>query len=188
MRLIFIILIFLISDVSKASSIGSDTGLTLPRYVSLKSNESNLRVGPSKNYPILIKYIVNNLPLKITDEYQDWRKVIDIDNNTGWIHKSLIKSERNGIIFSGNLEKIYIYNIDNGLVIGEIDVGTIIHLSKCKIDWCLISKNKYKGWIRKKNLWGVSPNEEFNISFFQILIDYYYNSINFINKNISSKR
>ena len=61
------------------SNIGIETGFELPRYVSLKSNESNLRVGPSKNYPISIKYVISNFPIQIIDEYKDWRKIIDFE-------------------------------------------------------------------------------------------------------------
>ena len=70
---------------SYANNIGSQTGLDLPRFISLKSNESNIRVGPSKNYPITLRYIIKDYPLKVIEEYNDWRKIIDFQNNTGWI-------------------------------------------------------------------------------------------------------
>ena len=95
-NIISILFLFIISNYSFANNIGSETGLDLPRYVSLKSNDSNVRVGPSKNYPITLKYIINDYPLKIVEEYDDWRKIVDFENNLGWIHKSLIKGERNG--------------------------------------------------------------------------------------------
>ena len=67
---------------------GKETGLEIPRYVSLKSNDANIRVGPSKNYPIVIKYTQKNYPLKILEEYDNWRKIEDFTKNIGWIHKS----------------------------------------------------------------------------------------------------
>ena len=184
-KTIFSLILFLIFNTSFAKNIGSETGLELPRYVSLKSNDSNIRVGPSKNYPISIKYIVNDFPLKIVDEYEDWRKIIDFQNNKGWIHKSLIKGERTGIIISPNKNKINIYNTVLGKLIGEISTGSVIHLDKCKIDWCLIYKNNFRGWIKKSNIWGVKDKESFNIGFFQIFTDYYFKSINFIEKYIT---
>ena len=173
MKLFYLIIFLLIYNNSFALNIGSNTGYELPRYVSVKSNESNVRVGPSKNYPILIKYIKENFPLKVIEEYKDWRKVSDFQNNEGWIHKSLIKGERTGIIVSKNQENIYIFNTVGGKIIGEISTGSIINLSKCKTNWCLITKDKKKGWIPKDNIWGVKEFEVFNISYFQIIIDYY---------------
>ena len=84
------------------ADIGQQTGLEIPRYVSLKSNDANIRVGPSKNYPIEIKYIKKNYPLKVLEEYEEWRKVEDFKNNIGWIHKSLISGNRTGIVLSEN--------------------------------------------------------------------------------------
>ena len=118
------------------ATVGSVTGLDIPRYVSLKSDNSNLRVGPSKNYPILIKFINTNYPLKIIDEYNDWRKIIDFKDNEGWIHKSLIKGDRNGIIITKSFKNINIFNTPNGKIIGNIEIGTIVELSKCRISWC----------------------------------------------------
>ena len=164
MKAIGIFIIIIYCNFSYANN-GSVTGLELPRYVSLKSNESNLRVGPSKNYPILIKYIINRYPLKVIEEYQDWRKVLDSKNNTGWVHKSLITGERTGMIISDVDKKIIIFNIDEGMPIGEVKIGSIVKLNKCKINWCLISKNKNKGWIKKKYIWGVKSNEELNLSY-----------------------
>ena len=80
------------------NNIGSETGLKIPRYVSIKSDDVNVRVGPSTNYPILIKYIQKNFPVKIIQEHKNWRKIIDHDNNTGWIKKNLLKGDRFVII------------------------------------------------------------------------------------------
>ena len=179
-----ILIIFLIIQSSKvfAMDVGTQTGLELPRYVSLKSNDANLRVGPSKNYPISIKYIIKNYPLKIIEEYTDWRKIEDFNENIGWIHKSLIKGERNAIIIDDNSFIPKIYNTINGKIVGEINNGNIVSLEKCKLKWCKIKfDKKRKGWIKKKYLWGVKDDEIFNIKFFQPLIDYFWISFNLIN-------
>ena len=164
------------------AEIGKETGLEIPRYVSLKSNDANIRVGPSTNYPIVIKYIQNNYPLKILEEYDDWRKIEDFSKNKGWIHKSLISGNRAGIIVSNNKNKIEIFNTIKGKTIGDIGKGNIVSINKCKIDWCSISYNKYKGWVYKKNIWGVKDTEIFNISHFQIVVDLYWKSFNHLQK------
>ena len=175
------ILIIIFSQVSNAD-IGKKTGLEIPRYISLKSNDANIRVGPSKNYPIEIKFIIKNYPLKVLEEYEDWRKVEDFQKNFGWIHKSLISGTRTGIVLSNDNKTIKLLNTLNGNVIGEIGSGNIVFLEKCKIDWCLVSSGNYKGWIDKKYIWGVKEKEIIKISFFQKFEDIYWNSLNYLNK------
>ena len=89
MKIISLILFFLLSFSLNAKT-GTVTGLEIPRFVSLKSNEANLRVGPSTNYPIKLMYITKNLPVEIIDEFDAWRKIKDHNRNIGWLHKSLI--------------------------------------------------------------------------------------------------
>jgi SH3-like domain-containing protein len=184
MKCFTIILVIFFFTSSYAENIGVETGFELPRYVSLKSNDSNLRVGPSKNYPISIKYVIDNFPIQIIDEYKNWRKIIDFENNTGWIHKSLIKGDRNGIINSPNKKNVAVFNTFNGKQIGEVTHGSIINLSKCKLNWCLIVNKNNSGWIEKRYIWGVKKNEVFNINFIEIFSNYFYKSINLFEKYI----
>tara|TARA_B100000575_G_scaffold21964_1_gene15050 strand:- start:1257 stop:1817 length:561 start_codon:yes stop_codon:yes gene_type:complete len=186
MKIIIILSILSLSQIVLANK-GAVTGLDIPRYVSLKSNDSNIRVGPSINYPIFIKYIFKDFPLKIIEEYGDWRKVVDFQNNSGWIHKSLIKNQRTAIIISQNKKKVDVYNISNGKIIGEIENGMIVNIPKCKLDWCLIIKNENKGWINKGFLWGTKENEEYNVGAIQKLTDVYLRSINLIEKKFFQK-
>ena len=179
--LIALISIVIFCQVSYAD-IGKETGLEIPRYVSLKSDDANIRVGPSKNYPIEIKYIKKNYPLKVLDEYEGWRKVEDFNQNIGWIHKSLISGIRTGIVLSNDNKKIKLLNTLDGNVIGEIGNGNIVFLEKCKIDWCLISSGNFEGWVNKKYIWGVKEKEIIKISIFQRFEDLYWKSVNYLNK------
>ena len=182
--LIAFISIIIFSQVCNAD-IGKETGLEIPRYVSLKSDDANIRVGPSKNYPIEIKYVKRNYPLKVLEEYEEWRKVEDFKNNIGWIHKSLISGNRTGIVLSKDNKNIELLNTLGGNVIGEIGRENIINLEKCKIDWCLVSREKFRGWIDKQHIWGVKQNEIIKISFLQKFEDIYWKSLNAINNNIN---
>ena len=173
-----ILICFLSLTQNTYADVGQETGLEIPRYVSLKSNDANIRVGPSKNYPIEIKYIKKNYPLKVLEEYEEWRKVEDFKNNIGWIHKSLISGTRTGIILSSDNKAIRLLNTLNGNVIGEIGEGNIVYLEKCKIDLCLVVAENFKGWMNKKYIWGVRKNEIINISFLQIFEDVYWRSVN----------
>ena len=169
--------IIIFSKVCNAD-IGKETGLEIPRYVSIKSNDANIRIGPSMNYPIEIKYILKNYPLKVLEEYEEWRKVEDFKKNIGWIHKSLISGNRTGIVLSKDNKNIELLNTLDGNVIGEIGKGNIVNLEKCKIDWCLISVGNVKGWMDKNYIWGVKQNEFFKINFLQRFRDLYWKSIN----------
>ncbi len=182
MKSIIILALLIICLDIKASETGTVTGLELPRYVSLKSDDANIRVGPSKNYPINLKYIIKNFPLLIIDEYKDWRKVSDFQNNTGWIHRSLITGQRYGLIISKDDEKINILNSENGIIIGEIFIDNLVEIRKCKINTCYIAVENESGWVSKKNIWGVKDNEVYNIGYFQSFIDIYWHSINYLRK------
>ena len=173
--------IIIFSQLSNADT-GKETGLEIPRYVSLKSNDANIRVGPSMNYPIVIKYILKNYPLKVLEEYEEWRKVEDFKKNIGWIHRSLISGSRTGIILSNDNKNIKLLNTLDGDIIGEIGKGNIVNLEKCKINWCLVSAKNSKGWIDKKYIWGVKEKEIMKINFLQTFEDLYWKSVNYLNK------
>ena len=90
-KIFFIYFFYLFSFNLYADDIGSETGYKIPRFVSIKSNDVNLRKGPSTNYPIVLKYTIKNLPVEIIDEYDLWRKIIDINGNQGGYKKISLK-------------------------------------------------------------------------------------------------
>ena len=158
MKKILIIFIFC-SSVYANTDVGTNSGKKIPRFVSLKSSEANLRIGPSLDYPIILQYVVKNIPLKVIDEFNDWRKIEDWNNNSGWMHLSLLSSSRFGII---KRDINNIYKKPNGNIIGIIGKDNIIKLKKCERNWCLFSIKKLKGWLKKDSVWGVFNNENFD--------------------------
>ena len=177
MRKYISILVLLICSNLYANK-GPVTNLDMPRFVSLKSNDVNLRVGPSVNYPIELKYTQNNLPVEIIDEFDVWRKIKDSENNIGWLHKSLIKGERYILTGYKNEKEINLYNRPNGKIIGIIKKNNILDLKMCIINWCKVSQNKIKGWLLKKNVWGVYDFEIYNAKFYQPIINQYWKILN----------
>ena len=169
-----ILIITLLLNFNLFAKTGVITGLDIPRFVSLKSNDANLRVGPSQNYPILIKYIQKNLPIEVIDEFDVWRKVKDYQNNIGWLHKSLIKGERFVLINTDGKNNKKIHNRPNGKIIGFIQKNNIVELNKCIFKWCYIVHFKLEGWVSKKDIWGVYDKELYNQSFLQPLINQYW--------------
>ena len=174
---VFLIFLIIIPTYTKAELKGQNSGLKLPRFVSTKSDESNLRIGANINYPILLTYILENFPLEITNEYQQWREVKDINGNQGWMHKSLFQGDRYGIIKNNHSEPTQIFNKPKGDVIWKIGNRNIVKINKCFNLWCFISYNKFSGWINKKNIWGVYEEEEFNMPFYQFFINLYWEVI-----------
>ena len=166
--------VFVFFSFNLYAEMGSVTRLEIPRFVSLKSNDVNLRVGPSVNYPIELKYIQKNYPIEIIDEFDVWRKVKDHKNNIGWLHKSLIKGERFVLIKGKKEISKKIYNRPNGQVIGIVGDNNIFNLDACLINWCYVSHKDLKGWISKEFIWGVYEREIFNKSFFQPIINQYW--------------
>ena len=167
---LIVICLYTISILAADNKLGTVTGYKIPRFVSLKSDNVNLRIGSSINYPIVLNYITMNLPIEIIDEYKFWRKTKDIDGNIGWIHKNLIKGDRY-VIFN---KKALAYNMPEGSVMGEIGVNNLGKLNKCLLNWCLIKIENKKFWILKETIWGVYENEIFNRPLYQPLINYYW--------------
>ena len=172
------LIIFFCFSFSLHGKTGSVTGLEIPRFVSLKSNDANIRVGPSVNYPIKLKYIYQNLPLEIIDEFDVWRKSRDHEGNIGWIHKSLIKGDRFVLINQNNKKDADLYNRPNGRIIGIIKKNNILDLNLCISNWCKVTKNNFSGWLLKKNIWGVYESEIYNVKFYQPLISQYWKILN----------
>ena len=104
--------------------------MELPRFVSLKSNDES-KSWSKCELPIKLKFIQQNLPVEIIDEFDVWRKVRDNEDNIGWLHKSLIKGDR--FIFIDNKSQKFknIYNIPNGNIIGIVKNNNILKLESC---------------------------------------------------------
>ena len=178
MRLIFVVFFVCISF-NLYGKTGSVTGLEIPRFVSLKSNDVNLRVGPSTNYPIQLKYISQNLPVEVIDEFDVWRKARDHNGMIGWLHKSLIKGERYILTGYKNEKEINLYNRPNGNVIGVIKKNNLLELNECLIKWCKVKNKNIKGWVSKQNIWGVYSTELLNKKFYQPIINQYWKILNY---------
>lgn len=175
----FITLIFfLCTSLNLYGKTGSVTGLDIPRFVSVKSNDANLRVGPSVNYPIKLKYVFQNLPLEIIDEFDVWRKSRDHEGNIGWIHKSLIKGERYLLISDEIDMDINLYSRPKGKIIGLVKKKNILVLISCNLNWCKVGKDSIRGWVLKENIWGVYASEVYNTKFYQPLISLYWKILN----------
>jgi len=122
-------------------------------FLSLKNIEVNLRQGPSFDHPIKFVYKKKFLPLVILEKSDVWFKTKDFENNSGWIHTSQLSNKKSAINIKHN-SIIYKKSTIYSKPIARLEVGRLLLIKKCKIDWCKVSTSNYKGWIFKKFLWG----------------------------------
>ena len=123
------------------------------KFLSLKNNEVNLRQGPSFEYPIKLIYKKKYLPVVILDKSETWRKIKDFENNSGWIHVTQLSKKKSAINIKNNSiihKKPTIYSTP----VAKLEIGRLVLITKCKIEWCKINTGNYSGWVFKHVLWG----------------------------------
>ena len=123
-------------------------------FRTLRNDKVNLRQGPSFDYPIKIFYKKKFLPVLIQERSENFRKIRDHENNTGWIHISQLSKKKAALIVDDSLI------LFNGSTIYSNPVailkkGRLVKINKCKNDWCKIKTGKFKGWVKKDSLWGL---------------------------------
>ena len=121
-------------------------------FLSLKKNKVNVRYGPSFNSPVKFIYKKINLPIKLIDKKENWRRIIDLKNNSGWIHQSQLKKVNSMIPLE---DKVLFKKASNfSKPIALIKKGRVLIIQKCEINWCKIKSEKFKGWVKTDNVWG----------------------------------
>ena len=121
-------------------------------FLSLKKNKVNVRYGPSFDSPVKFIYNKINLPIKLIDKKENWRRILDVKNNSGWIHSSQLKQINSIITLSDKIlfKRPTIFSKP----IAKIKKGRVLIIQNCQTKWCKIKTNNIKGWIQRKNLWG----------------------------------
>jgi len=121
-------------------------------FLSLKKNKTNVRYGPGLDYPIKYIYRKVNLPVKLIDIKENMRRVVFLDNNSGWIHRSQLKPSNSIITLK---EKILFKNpSDFSKPVARLDKGRLLVIKRCENSWCNIKTDDYTGWVKTKNIWG----------------------------------
>ena len=122
-------------------------------FLSLKKNKVNVRYGPSFESPIKYIYKKIHLPIKQIDKKENWRRIIDLKNNSGWIHVSQLKKVNSLIPLE---DKILFKKPSNfSRPIAMIKEGRVLIIKKCEVNWCNVKTKKISGWIKSKNIWGI---------------------------------
>mgnify|MGYP006243112559 FL=1 len=121
-------------------------------FLSLKKNKVNVRYGPSFESPVKFIYNKIDLPIKLIDKKENWRRILDVKNNSGWIHSSQLKQINSIITLSDKIlfKRPTIFSKP----IAKIKKGRVLIIQNCQTNWCKIKTDNIKGWIQRKNLWG----------------------------------
>ena len=122
-------------------------------FLTLRNEKVNLRQGPSFEYPVKLFYKKKYLPVLVQDSSENFRKIRDHENNTGWIHVSQLTKKKAAITI---YDDILVFNSPTvySKPIVKLKKGKLILISKCKKNWCKIKVHNFKGWIKEDNLWG----------------------------------
>lgn len=137
---------------------GSVTNMPLPRFVTLKTNEGNARRGPGLSHRIDWVFTRAGMPLRLTAEFENWRRVEDADGLGGWVHYSLLSGVRS-VLVAQDMAEFHSRADARSDVAFQAELGVIGRLLECGPAWCRVSIAGEKGWVARSALWGVEPGE-----------------------------
>jgi SH3-like domain-containing protein len=141
----------------------STSGLPVPRYVSLKSDHVNVRAGPTKDNDVAWVYTRSGLPVEITAEFENWRRVRDSEGAEGWVYHSLLSGRRTAVVTmktKDELASIYDSPDPKSAVAARLQAGVVAQVKRCAAGWCRVIGNGFDGWIEQQRLWGVYADEK----------------------------
>jgi SH3-like domain-containing protein len=139
------------------------SGLPVPRYVSLKSDHVNVRAGPTKDNDVSWVYTRAGLPVEITAEFENWRRVRDSEGAEGWVYHSLLSGRRTAVVTmktKDELAPLYDSADPRSGVAARLQAGVVAQVRKSGSGWCHVSGNGFDGWIQQERLWGVYADEK----------------------------
>jgi SH3-like domain-containing protein len=148
---------------SAKDSAQTTSGLPVPRYVSLKSDHVNVRAGPTKDNDVAWVYTRSGLPVEITAEFENWRRVRDSEGAEGWVYHSLLSGRRTAVITmksKDDLASLYDRADETSAVAARLQAGVVAQVKRCAAGWCHVTGNGFDGWIEQQRLCGVYADEK----------------------------
>jgi SH3-like domain-containing protein len=137
------------------------SGLPLPRFASLKSDEVNVRTGPGPRYPIDWVFKRKLMPVEIVAEYENWRKIRDWQGASGWVYQGLLTGKR-GFIVTAKGADLYRTPALSAEVVAKLEPDVMGEIRSCTGDWCRVSAPGVSGWVERTHIWGVYKSEPIN--------------------------
>ncbi|MGE0151926.1 MAG: SH3 domain-containing protein [Reyranellaceae bacterium] len=143
---------------SKAAQAGKGSGLPVPRFASVRSDEVNVRTGPGTRYPVEWVFQRKNMPVEVISEFDTWRRIRDWQGATGWVHQSMLTGKRTVVVTAR--EAVLLRTPEPGATaVARLEPAVQAEVLNCKGGFCRIEVQKHRGWIERKALWGIYPNE-----------------------------
>ena len=142
---------------------GSVSGLPVPRFVSLKSDRVNVRSGPNKDQEVRWVYTRAGMPVEITAEFENWRRIRDWEGAEGWVYHSLLSGKRSAVVvptLKTDLVPLYESADAKSRETARLQSGVLGQLKSCNGLWCEFAGKNFSGWIRQERLWGAYPDEK----------------------------
>jgi len=135
--------------------------LPVPRFVSLRSEEVNLRTGPGVRYPVEWVFVRRQMPVEIVQEFENWRRVRDREGTEGWVHQSMLTGRRTAVVLgdSGALVELKRRAEAAAPGLARVEAGVIANLIECQGDWCRVEAGGFRGWLERTHIWGVYAQE-----------------------------
>ena len=143
--------------------VGSGSGLPIPRFVSLKSDRVNVRGGPNKDQDVRWVYTRAGMPVEITAEYENWRRIRDWEGAEGWVYHSLLSGKRTAVVvpkLNNELVPLYDSPDPTSAVTAKLQSGVLGSLKSCDGTWCRFFGKNFSGYIQQDRIWGAYPNEK----------------------------
>jgi SH3-like domain-containing protein len=142
---------------------GSVSGLPIPRFVSLKSDRVNARSGPNKDQEVRWVYTHAGMPVEITAEFENWRRIRDWEGAEGWVYHSLLSGRRMAVVVPKSKDELVpLYqsaDVESGIA-AQLQSGVLGTLKSCDGTWCQFNGKGFDGFVRQERLWGAYPNEK----------------------------
>ena len=143
--------------------VGSVSGLPIPRFVSLKADRVNVRSGPNKDQDVRWVYTRAGMPVEITAEYENWRRIRDWEGAEGWVYHSLLSGKRTAVVvpkLNNELVPLYDSPDPTSAVTAKLQSGVLGSLKSCDGTWCRFFGKNFSGYIQQDRIWGAYPNEK----------------------------
>jgi SH3-like domain-containing protein len=147
----------------------SQTGLPLPRFVSLKADRVQVRQGPGTDHKILWVFNRVGLPVEVIQEHENWRQIRDQDGAVGWVANNLLSARRTGVVLAwatgeartGTAKPVPLFRDDSTSAgtVALLEPGVICGIRRCDGRWCQISVGDFRGYVEQSKLWGVYQGE-----------------------------
>ena len=154
----FLCILLIAMPVIAKADLGKETGLRVPRFVSMNSSKVNVRAGPGTRYPIKWVFQRKTLPVQIIAESDTWRKIRDFEGIEGWVHQRMLSGRRRAVV-TGAIQQLKREPQKTAKTVALLEPGVNLRLEKCSGAWCLVEGGSYEGWIGRQSIWGVDAND-----------------------------